>query len=120
MTRTEERSQLRADVGRLVEGLGRDAGEVASSLQMAGVRGARHDVGGCPLTTYLRAVMGADSRVDDVRVHAGHATVGRRWSKPVKVPLPGAARDFVVAFDRGEFPKLVRSYGDAGEPLPRR
>ena len=57
VTPTEQRSQLRADVGRLVEGLGRDAGEVASSLEKAGVRGARHNVGGCPLTTYLRAAL---------------------------------------------------------------
>jgi hypothetical protein len=106
--------QLRDQTAQLLVGLGANRSEVAASLCDAGVWGARNDPTCCAVATYLSAVLGADSRVRSLTT--GQSQVKIIVNGPirilppavVRVPLPEPIRQFIVAFDRGMYPMLVR------------
>jgi hypothetical protein len=80
----------------------------------AGVWGARNDPRCCAVATYLGAVLGGDPRVRSLTT--GQSQVKIVVNGPVRllpavtvrVPLPQPVRQFIVAFDRGMYPMLVR------------
>lgn len=106
--------RLRDQVGELLVALGANRSEVAASLCDAGVWGARKDPSCCAVASYLGAVVGADPRVRSLT--AGQCRVKIVLNGPVRflppavvrVPLPRPVRQFIVAFDRGMYPMLVR------------
>ena len=109
------RQQLRNQTRELLVGLGNNRAEVAASLCDAGVWGARHNPRSCAVSSYLNALLGADPRV---RSHTtGQSQVKIVLDGPVRffpstvvrVPLPQPVRQFIVAFDRGMYPMLVRA-----------
>ena len=101
-------SRLALDVIALLQGLGSTVTAVASSLESYGVRATRDSVPG-PVTTYLRAVVGIDPRVDWVAVDREVAVVG-----PTTVSLPPPVRLFIRAFEAGCFPALERGVAPTG------
>ncbi|HEX4243952.1 MAG TPA: hypothetical protein VHY77_00175 [Acidimicrobiales bacterium] len=102
----------------LLAGLGTSRGEVAASLCDAGVWGTRNDPRCCAVASYLGAVLGADPRVRSLTTGQSQVKIivnGRVRLLPssvVRVPLPPSVAQFIVAFDRGVYPMLVR--GPAG------
>jgi hypothetical protein len=66
------------------------------------------------VATYLGAVLGADPRVRSLTTGQSQVKVvvngPVRFFPPVivRVPLPQPVRQFIVAFDRGMYPMLVR------------
>jgi hypothetical protein len=107
---TRERRELGAQVSQMLRSLGDNEKEVAQRLQAAGVRARPGDPKECALALYLSAVIGADPRVRAVRVVPVQVRIklDHRWRPPLTVPLPRTLRSFVVAFDCGRFPRLVR------------
>jgi hypothetical protein len=106
--------QLRDQVGELLVGLGANRSEVAASLCDAGVWGARNNPRCCAVASYLGAVLGADPRVRSLTTGQSQVKIvvngPVRFLPPavVRVPLPQPVRQFIVAFDRGMYPMLVR------------
>jgi len=118
MTRNE-RTAIKRNVGVLLEQLGGTSQAVAASLQQAGVQGDPFLVSRCPLARYLHAVVGVEPRVGKVKVGLYKAVInGPRWWQPMTVDLPAPVRGFVVDFDRGRFPDLLRR--PKGRPVPAR
>lgn len=109
------RGQLRQQTGELLAGLGTSRVEVAGSLCDAGVWGTRNNPSCCAVASYLGAVLGADPRVRSLTTGQSQVKImvnGRiRFLPPsvVRVPLPLSVRQFIVAFDRGIYPMLVRN-----------
>jgi hypothetical protein len=66
------------------------------------------------VASYLGAVLGADPRVRSLTTGQSQVKIivngPVRFLPPtvVRVPLPQAVRHFIVAFDRGMYPMLVR------------
>jgi hypothetical protein len=106
--------QLRDQTTELLLELGANRSEVAASLCDAGVWGARNDPRCCAVATYLGAVLGADPRVRSLTTGQSQVKIvvngPVRFLPPVivRVPLPQPVRQFIVAFDRGMYPMLVR------------
>jgi hypothetical protein len=116
MTRNE-RTAIRRNVSVLLDQLGGTSEAVATSLQQAGVQGDPFLVSRCPLARYLHAVVGAEPRVGKIKVGLYKAVInGPRWWQPLTVDLPAPVRGFVVDFDRGRFPDLLRPH--KGRPVP--
>ena len=113
---TRSRRRLRSNVRQMLGGLGNDAGEVAMHLEEAGVHGTPRDVRDCAIAVYLRAVVGADPDVRSLDVMADGVVITppRRWVPSISVGLSPAVRSFVVAFDRNDYPALVRVEAPAG------
>ena len=114
-----ERSALREDAARLLDELGGSAGAVAVSLYHyvgIGVRGPSRG-GDSPLARYLNAVVGADTRVNRVRVTKRWValTTRRRWGATVWLRLPSPVREFTVLFGRvraNEAPGVAFTFDD--------
>jgi hypothetical protein len=106
--------QLRDQVGELLVGLGTNRSEVAASLCDAGVWGARNNPRCCAVASFLGAVLGADPRVRSLTTGQSQVKIvvngSLRFLPPtvVRIPLPQPVRQFIVAFDRGMYPMLVR------------
>jgi hypothetical protein len=116
MTRNE-RTAIKRNVAVLLEQLGGTSDAVATSLQRAGVQGDPFLVSRCPLARYLHAVVGIEPRVGKIKVGLYKAVInGPRWWQPMTVDLPAPVRGFVVDFDRGRFPDLLRR--PKGRPVP--
>ena len=98
------RSALREDAARLLDELGGSAGAVAVSLYHYMGIGVRVPAGGgdSPLARYLNAVVGADTRVNRIRVTKRWValTTRRRWGAMVWLRLPRPVREFTVLSDR--------------------
>jgi hypothetical protein len=108
MTRNE-RTAVKRNVSILLDQLGGTSQAVATSLQQAGVQGDPFLVSRCPLARYLHAVVGTEPRVGKIKVGLYKAVInGPRWWQPMTVDLPAPVRGFVVDFDRGRFPDLLR------------
>jgi hypothetical protein len=108
MTRNE-RTAIKRNVSVLLDQLGGTPEAVATSLQQAGVQGDPFLVSRCPLARYLHAVVGVEPRVGKIKVGLYKAVInGPRWWQPMTVDLPAPVRGFVVDFDRGRFPELLR------------
>ena len=103
------RQGLTIQVNELLRDLGDSSFVVAATLQSMGVTGMRRNSSSCPLARYIHAVTVADRRVGKVQVDRRVVAITRRraWiSKRVMVALPTALQEFVVRFDRGDFPML--------------
>lgn len=78
---------------------------IAKHFGMTGVKGARRNSTSCPVTNYLIA------KTDAVAVSVGRVTVS--YAMPDgnydTTILPPYVSDFVVAFDFGSFPELVKA-----------
>jgi hypothetical protein len=114
--------KLKKQTRSLVVGLGSCRRDVAASLVRFGVRAIPKDSLGDAVAVYLRAVVGSESRVRAIAVQRGHVRIrlARRARiiprRPVVVPLTGAIRQFVSAFDEEFYPELVR--GGRRQSLP--
>ena len=109
-----ELRDIKRRVGELLDGLGRDPDEVASSLEASGVHGVPRSNSSCAIALYTAAVMRADPRITSVAV--GPCTLilslvrpedGRSGGKLV-VQLPKPVRGFVDGFDAGRYPQVLR------------
>jgi hypothetical protein len=96
-----ERAALREDAAMLLGELGWTASEVAFSLYAMGVRHQPSSAGDSPAARYLHAVVGADSRVKQVKVTKRRLALRthRRLWPTVRVPLPHPVREFVASAD---------------------
>jgi hypothetical protein len=108
------RKQLKKQIGHLLADLGTSHGEVAASLQRAGIRGVPRNPGGCAIALYLGAVLGTDSRIQSVTVGTNCLKASTLQSTPfyfygtMLVPVPKPVGQFIAAFDEGCYPELVR------------
>jgi hypothetical protein len=106
--------QLKEQTEHLLAALGTCHGEVAASLCDEGVWGTPNNPRCCAVASYLGAVLGADPRVRSLTTGQSQVKIivngPVRFLPPsvVRVPLPQAVRHFIVAFDRGMYPMLVR------------
>ena len=109
-----ELRDIRRRVGALLEELGRDPDEVASTLEAAGVQGVPRSNTSCAVAVYASAVMKADPRIRSVAV--GPCTLILTLVKPedgrpagkLVVQLPKPVRGFVDRFDADRYPKVLR------------
>jgi hypothetical protein len=91
----------------LLADLGATEATVFRSLQEAGVAGSRGDPRDCVIARYLNAVVGADPDVTNVSVGRSVVWLSRRGLRPaVRVTIPTAVRQFILAFDAGVHPEI--------------
>ncbi len=108
-----ELRDIKRRAGALLQGLGRDPDEVASTLRAAGVQGVPRSNTSCAVAVYASAVMEADPRIRSVAV--GPCTLvlslikedGRPGGK-LTVQLPKPVRAFVDGFDASRYPEVLR------------
>jgi len=108
-----ELRDIKRRVGALLDGLGHDPDEVASTLEAAGVQGVPRSNTSCAVAVYASAVMKADPRICAVSV--GPCTLiltlvradGRPGGK-LTVQLPKPVRGFVDGFDASRYPQVLR------------
>lgn len=102
-------TRLTQELGRLFASLGSTPGELAGSLEGAGVRAQPGDPAASPVRLFLAAVVGADPNVKALRVEGGELVVDLRawWRPTVSVPLPPVVRSFEIAFEAGCYPSLA-------------
>jgi hypothetical protein len=106
--------QLKKQTWALLADLGDSADVVAESLQAAGVNGVRQNNRSCAVARYVDVLMGADPRIRSVAV--GHCALQISVAAPpdfrpagrLLVQLPKPVRQFVAAFDAGQYPMIVR------------
>lgn len=101
---------LRMKTRQVLAGLGQSPGEVARYLDSLGVRGLRNNSECCAVAEFLSVIVASEPGVRGVRVFRRVAIVTR--SNPLLfsvVRLPKSVRTFVLAFDAGAYPNLVRS-----------
>ncbi len=125
-----ELRDIRRRVGALLEELGRDPDEVASTLEAAGVQGVPRSNTSCAVAVYASAVMKADPRIRSVAV--GPCTLILTLVKPedgrpagkLVVQLPKPVRGFVDGFDAARYPRVLRlevagsATASAAPPVP--
>jgi hypothetical protein len=105
---------IKRRVGTLMEDLGRDPDEVASTLEAAGVQGVPKSNSSCAVAVYASAVMKADPRIRSVAV--GPCTLILTLVKPedgrpggkLTIQLPKPVRGFVDGFDAARYPGVTR------------
>jgi hypothetical protein len=104
------RKTLRAAARQVLADLGSSASEVARRLRVAGVNGVTGSPTECAVALYLRAFIGADHRVDSICVQRDWLVVQPHAAlrPPFRLSLPLPVSDFIVGFDHGDFPDLVR------------
>ncbi|MBV8464079.1 MAG: hypothetical protein JO368_12340 [Acidimicrobiales bacterium] len=109
-----ELRQLKRETGDLLTGLGATPEQVARSLAAAGVEGLPRSNRSCAIARYLTAVMGGEPSVRAVAVGPCSLMIHMvrpRDGKPagrLLVQLPKPVRQFVAAFDAGDYPELER------------
>jgi len=109
-----ELRDIRRRVGALLDQLGGDPDEVASTLEAAGVQGVPRSNSSCAVAVYASAVMKADPRIRSVAV--GPCTLVLTLVKPgdgrpagkLVVQLPKPVRSFVDRFDAARYPRVLR------------
>ena len=123
-----ELREMKRRVGTLLDGLGRSADDVATSLEAAGVRGMPRSNSPCAVAVYTAALMRTDPRIRSVAV--GPCTLvltlirpadGRPGGK-LTVQLPKPVRGFVDGFDASRYPRMIRlpeSVSATSVPAPR-
>ena len=113
---------IKQRVGTLLEDLGHDPDEVASTLEAAGVQGVPRSNTSCAVAVYASAVMQADPRIASVAV--GPCTLVLTLVKPddgrpagkLVVQLPKPVRGFVDGFDAVRYPRVLRLRTDVAAP----
>jgi hypothetical protein len=90
MGRLAERAALRQDAARLLDELGGTVSEVAVSLGSMGIQVRPSNPHDSAAARFLHAVIGADNRVRQVKVHTRWLVLktDRRWSPAIWVALP--------------------------------
>jgi hypothetical protein len=103
------RRTIRSATTGLLEDLGPTSTAVATTLELAGVRGVPRNGTSCAIARYLNAVMAVDSEVQGVVVSCEGVTVSVQqwWSPDILVPVPPPVRHFIRQFDSGDFSTLV-------------
>ncbi len=106
-------TRLSCELRRLLGVLGATTGEIAETLECAGVRAVPRDERATPVSLYLRAVIGADPHVKAVVVdqHRVVVELGAWWRPTVEVDLPPVVREFTTAFDERCYPALLAPGG---------
>jgi hypothetical protein len=116
-----ELRQLKQRTTGLLKGLGSTADEVAESLGRSGVEGVPKSNRSCAVARYVTAVMGGEPGVRSVAVGPCSLVVNlvrpedARPAGRLLVQLPKPVRQFVSAFDAGQFPDLERRPTDGVE-----
>jgi hypothetical protein len=111
----DERTALRSETTRLLQGLGPTVEAVAGRLEDTGVKGVPGSGTGCAVARYLNAVMASDPRLGPISVSNEAVTIlGRHWwTPPVVVSVPASVRSFIVRFDREDFRTLTAPPSEA-------
>jgi hypothetical protein len=111
-------TRLAQEIGLLLASLGSTPGELAGSLESAGVRARPGDPAGSPVRLFLAAVVGADPNVKSVQVDGDALVVDLRawWRPTISVPVPPVVRSFEGAFEAGCYPSLEPGEGRAVRP----
>lgn len=97
-------------VAQALQALGATPNMVAEYLSREALAGKPKDDCGCPVALYLQAVIEEHPRAGIYHDDHWFACV---WSRDrtnnveMEVDLPAAVRDFVLAFDRSEYPDLI-------------
>lgn len=94
--------------------------EIAGTMARQGVTGVPRNTRGCAVARYLNANLGGHAWVHSVTVGADRVLLRptRRWERGVSLALPEAVREFIAAFDRGEFPDLEVAAREGRAPAP--
>jgi hypothetical protein len=102
--------RLRRNVRQLLGSLGQTSDAVSATLGAAGVVGTPRDPSGCAVSRYLGVVLGTEPSVVSVTTAASWVELetGGRLAPKVRVRLPRPVRRFVEAFDREQYPALLR------------
>lgn len=79
--------------------------ELGESLIALGIKGSRGNFIDCPLSNALVAKFGGAYAVNGTYYGVGRLIQGK---VPTSCELPQAAKDFVMYFDRGDIPELIR------------
>ncbi|MDE3205490.1 MAG: hypothetical protein KGQ66_14890 [Acidobacteriota bacterium] len=117
MSRFSDRTALRQAVDGCLIDLGDSPGSVAERLQGLGVRGLAGRADECPMSRYLRAVLGPEESLVRIDVLEKRLRVSRKLPRlPLSVALPPAVRAFVHDFDAGHFPQLLDGPATASDP----
>jgi len=108
-----ELRDIKRRVGALLDGLGHDPDEVASTLEAAGVQGVPRSNTSCAVAVYTSAIMKADPRITAVAVGPCTLilTLVRADGRPggrLTVQLPKPVRGFVDGFDASHYPQVLR------------
>jgi hypothetical protein len=104
------RRAFRSQVEQLLASLGSEVGSVATALADAGVRGVPCDGERCAVAVYLHAVVGADRRVQGIRIGTTWMEVrAGKASPPIRIRHSSVVAHFIRAFDEGVFPELAVS-----------
>ncbi len=85
--------------------LGRTQGEVAERLAETGCRGTRKQAGCCPVAVHLGKTLGGAGSYSVSHWHAYAPFFAGG------LVMPAAVRDFIYAFDCGDYPELDAELG---------
>ncbi len=111
MGRMGSRMRLRREVLSLLNSLGENSAQVGGALAEAGACGEVASLANCPVANYLHPILTADERVISVRVSSEQVVIKAPQSRlALHIRIPSSVRDFIRAFDRGQFQGLQ---GDA-------
>jgi hypothetical protein len=114
--------QLKKRTNALLAGLGPSADQVARSLSEAGIEGVPRSNRSCAIALYLTAIMGGEPAVRSVTVGPCSLAINlvapdhARPAGRLLVQLPKPVRQFVAAFDGGQFPVVERQRSAAAAP----
>jgi hypothetical protein len=109
-TASLSRQMLRASLRHVLAEMGTTGSEVAQTLRAAGVKGTKKSGRDCAVALYLRALVTGDRRVRSIAVWGNciHVQRSGTFRPPIRLAVPDPVRTFIVDFDRGDFPELVR------------
>lgn len=106
-------SKLAAEIREFLNGLGEDADSIAQRVRQAGIKGLRASALECPIGVLLRRQFMATVTVGSIPRY--YATFTTFKGEPVSgyghdVAMPRAVAEFLGAFNRGEYPDLLRNF----------
>ena len=103
--------ELQEKLEHTLRNLGDTPDEIAAFLEGQGIKGQRHHASGCVLAVYLHKVF-------DMSVSVGYSAMLHTTIKKLDInfgykpeaicPLPSSTRLFVLKFDDGKYPNLVK------------
>lgn len=102
------RRELRRYVRQFSESLGSNAAAVAATLAALQVHGIPKNPADCAMARCLRAIVGAETTIADIKVGVRSVQITRATGRrPVTVRFPKAVSKFICAFDNGCYHELV-------------
>jgi hypothetical protein len=123
-----KRCKVRRQARLLLTSLGETVDEIAHHLRDVGARGVPNDPFECVLSTYLASVISTSMDVDEIVVGRYNKWTGRiqtliRLSlcpkSVVRVDIEEHVYQFLLAFDAGNYPELVRDDGPLKSKVAR-